>query len=332
MRKLATSLVFFFSSLPVLATLAQPHARPAPTDSLQRDVVFYSGDVPLAATLSIPAGHGPFPAVVVVHGSGSSARSNPWTSAYADALLDRGIAVLHPDKRGSGDSGGDWRTADFENLADDALAGIDLLGSYERIDTTRMGLIGFSQGGHVVPVAAARSSRIAFVVNVSGSVVPMAEQIGDELRMMGERAGLSAIDLQQIEAIHRRAMAFVASPDAWPDYAEALNDAQASDLAGTELIAGFPTSPDAPAWDFLRRISGFDPRPHWSHVRAPVLFVYGGEDQNVDVRKSMKIIESELRPASWSYDLLFFEENGHALFRQDALDFMARWIKNGGVD
>lgn len=332
MPKLAASLVFFFSSLPVIAALAQPDLQPTPTDALERDVVFYSGEVPLAATLSIPGGRGPFPAIVIVHGSGSSGRSNPWTSAYARALLERGVAVLHPDKRGSGDSGGDWRTADFEHLAADALAGIDLLHTCERIDSTRIGLIGFSQGGHVVPVAAARSTQVAFVISVSGSVVPMEEQIGDELRMMGEGAGLSDSALRTIDAIHQRAMNFVASRNSWQAYADALNEALASDLAGSEVLAGFPTSPDAAAWGFLRRISGFDPLPHWSRVRAPVLFVYGGKDRNVDVYKSMEIIESELRHAAWSYDLLFFEENGHALFRQDELDFMARWIKHGGLD
>ena len=332
MRKLAASLVFFFSSLPVLAALAQPDVQATPTNALERDVVFYSGEVPIAATMSIPAGRGPFPAVVIVHGSGTSDRTNPWTSAYAAALLERGVAVLHPDKRGSGDSGGDWRTADFERLADDALAGIDLLRGCGRIDSARIGLIGFSQGGHVVPVAAARSSRVAFVINISGSVVPMAEQVGDELRMMGARAGLPDTALHTIETIHQRAMSFLGSPDAWQEYEEALNSARESDLAGSELLAGFPTSPDDPAWDFLRMVSRFDPLPYWSQVRAPVLFVYGGLDRNVDVYKSMQIIESELRQAPWPYDLLFFEENGHALFREDALDFMSRWISHVGLD
>ena len=115
------------------ASLAQTHS--------EVDVSYLSGSTSLAASLLVPEGEGPFPAVVLVHGSGTSDRSNPWTLAYANALVGQGIVVLHPDKRGSGESAGEWRTASFDVLARDVVAAVDLLVSNAVVDTSRIALM-----------------------------------------------------------------------------------------------------------------------------------------------------------------------------------------------
>jgi hypothetical protein len=295
-------------------------------------VEFANGDIRLAGTLLVPSGSRPFPAAVIVHGSGSSDRSNPWTSAYADALVERGIAVLYPDKRGSGESGGDWRDASFLELAEDAVAAIDVLSANSNVDASRVGLIGFSQGGHIIPVAASRAPSVAFVINVSGSVVPMMEQIGDELRLMAEREGLTKNEVAAIQSIHERAVHFVSTGGGWRAYADGLAEAKTGHLGETEVIKGFPTEPDSPGWTYLRTIGDFDPLPYWRDVDVPALFLYGGRDENVDVYKSADVIEESLTPDGLAYSLLLFRENGHALYREDAMDFIARWIRDGGVD
>jgi len=295
-------------------------------------VTYTNGAVSLAATLELPPGPGPFPGVVIVHGSGTSTRSNPWTAAYAEALVERGVAVLHPDKRGSGASGGRWQEATFLDLADDALAGVEWLRAQPRVDPARVGVIGFSQGGHIVPAAAARSSAVAFVIDVSGSVVPIMEQIGDELRQLGAREGLTPEQLQEIGTIHGLGVHYALTGAGWEDYAAALDALRQSPVGTTEVVNGFPTEPDSPAWNFLRTIGDYDPLPYWREVSVPTLFLYGGRDENVDAFKSAKLIEDTLTQTGVPYSLLFFRNNGHALFRDDAMDFIARWIRDGGVD
>lgn len=310
----------------VALAIGSPPARAAESE----DVVFPSGDVTLAGTVLLPDGSGPFPGVVLVHGSGTSDRSNPWTAAWAEALVERGIAVLHPDKRGSGESEGDWHRATLLDLADDAVAASVRLRSQPRVDPTNVGLIGFSQGGDVVPAAADRGTDIAFAVSVSGSVVPMLEQIGDEVQIAAERDGLGQEDRERVARIHEASVRFLRTGSGWDAYEEALRDAKASGLGGRDVVERFPTDREDPVWDFVRLLADFDPMEHWKRLAIPVLFTYGGNDTRLRVAKSVARIQAELGPAGANYTLLLFGPNGHALLRDDQLDLIARWIRDRG--
>jgi len=256
-----------------------PHALARP------EVQFNNGGIQLAGSILLPPGEGPFPGIVIVHGSGTSPRANVWTSAYADGLVGRGIAVLHPDKRGSGKSGGNWRTASLVDLADDAISAVELLRKHPKVESSNVGIIGFSQGGHIVPAAAARGEHIAFVAVVSGSVVPMFEQVGDEITLMAEREGLSSDGIATVRRIHELSVKYVQSPSEWDEYSEALRQAKQGPLKGKQAIEGFPSEPDSPAWEFARTVGDYDPMVYWRQVKVPVAFCYGGNDRNVRVRR-----------------------------------------------
>src|ERR1700676_3789475 len=104
-------------------------------------VTFRNGAVTLAGTLALPRAPARHAAVVLIHGSGPQSR---WgTNRYvADRFARAGIAALAYDKRGSGDSGGDWRTATYADLARDALAAVALLAARPDIDPARIGVHG----------------------------------------------------------------------------------------------------------------------------------------------------------------------------------------------
>src|SRR5262249_36868760 len=93
-----------------------------------------------------------------------------------DLFARRGIASLAFDKRGTGESTGDWRLSDFDALAEDVLAGVDFLRRDGRIRADKVGLWGVSQAGWVMARAAARSAAVAFLVPVPGGAVMPAEQ------------------------------------------------------------------------------------------------------------------------------------------------------------
>jgi dienelactone hydrolase len=140
----------------------------------QQQVTFTNGDVRLAATLALPLGPGPHPALVVVHGSGPSTRDS--YRVNADLFARGGVACLYYDKRGAGESTGDWRAVDFDVLAEDVLAGVRFMQAQPRVRADKVGLWGVSQAGWIIPLAASQSNDVAFVVPVSGGAVMPAEQ------------------------------------------------------------------------------------------------------------------------------------------------------------
>lgn len=174
-------------------------------------VTIDAGDVTLAATIAFPRWKkGPFPAAVIVHGSGRTTRGD--LKGYARRLVPSGLAVLMYDKRGTGQSTGTYRVVRVPDskrllgeLADDAVAAVRYLKARDDIDGSRIGLVGGSQAGWIMPLAASRSEKIAFVVSISGPAVTYGQEIYYS-RLTGDDPGINE-DLTDDE-IERRMAAF----------------------------------------------------------------------------------------------------------------------------
>jgi hypothetical protein len=136
----------------------------------REDVRFSNGDIRLAGTLISPAKGGKHPAMILVHGSGAENRE--YILPFARFLIRRGLAVLGYDKRGVGGSTGDWNTASFDDLAGDVVAALEYLKTRRDIDRTQIGLLGVSQAGWVMPLAAVRGKDMAFLISVSAQAYP----------------------------------------------------------------------------------------------------------------------------------------------------------------
>jgi dienelactone hydrolase len=270
-------------------------------DTSYQEVVFdnVEQNLSLAGMMIVPEGKGPFPAAVIIHGSGPSRRDNGWYLTLTRYLQENGIVVLLPDKRGSEKSAGDWRTASFEDLATDTVAAVSFLQQQGQVAISGIGLIGMSQGGQIAPVVADRTRGIAFVINVVGGATPMHDQLlyeeNHNLRQFGVLPGMSSI---------------LAYPASW------------------SLIK-------IRQREFWSAIGNFDPLPYWQRVSVPTLVLYGQEDTNVPSAKSA----ARLRSLGNSYiDVKTYEGSGHALedpvghgqsiFRKDALNDIRDFIRS----
>jgi len=168
-------------SLLLLLGVAACASSAAPQPAPPVPHVFENGDARLAFTLDLPPGKGPFPAVVLGHGSGKTTRDQLiWASRHFTSL---GFAVLRFDKRGVGESTGTYvfvGTKDspwvFPQLASDVAAGVRFLRTRPEIDPRRIGLFGSSQAGWILPLAA-RDADVAFVVLWSGPVCSVGQEM-----------------------------------------------------------------------------------------------------------------------------------------------------------
>lgn len=254
-------------------------------------------DLKLAGMLFVPQGEGPFPAAVIIHGSGTSRRDNGWYLTLVQHLQDKGIVVLLPDKRGSVQSEGNWRTASLEDLATDTVAAVNFLKQQDAVAVSHVGVVGLSQGGHIAPIVAQSSEDVAFVVNVVGSALPMYPTLVYEethnLRELGVLPGFSDL---------------LAYPAAW-----SLIELRQKAF-----------------WD---AVGNFDPLPYWRDVDVETLVLYGQNDTNVPSRRSARRLRSLDHP---HIEVKIYEGSGHALespegtgksiFREDALQDIAKFI------
>jgi dienelactone hydrolase len=179
-------------AVPVAAPVAAPAYGPvtAPTGLTATEVRFAGfGGLTLHGTVLAPAGDTavPRPGVVLVTGSGAGVpREHLLTEATEFAR--KGLAVLIYDKRSAGYT--TFRRS-YSELADDALGAVRALRAQRGVDPAKVGLWGLSEGGWVAPLAASRSTDVAFVIVIGGNAMtPVRQQLWNEISSL-RRAGVS---------------------------------------------------------------------------------------------------------------------------------------------
>jgi len=145
-------------------------------------VHFTSSDgITLTGLLTLPDTPGPHPAIVVLHGSEPGTRADFGRQQLSTFFASQGLAVLTYDKRGVGDSEGVYveraSESNLTTLAQDALAGVAYMQGRSEVDASRVGLIGSSQAGWIIPIAAQQSKDVAFFIILSGPVVSVGEEV-----------------------------------------------------------------------------------------------------------------------------------------------------------
>jgi pimeloyl-ACP methyl ester carboxylesterase len=257
------------------------------------EVRFRSGDVVLAGTLVLPSGRGPHPGLVFAHGGGATTREQYWGFGYLMAA--RGFAVLAFDKRGTGESTGQWRNATFENLADDVVAGARFLQSRSELDRRRIGYWGLSQGAWIAPLAAVRSGDAAFVITMSGGgLTPAQGELFDSEYEM-RTAGLSERDVQDGLTFQRTKNEYLRTRFGWETYEALLKQATGRPwwrLPGTDLSG--PATPDDAYWANNTSTYFYDPGPTLHRLRAPMLAILGELDSPEGVKANVVGIRTAL--------------------------------------
>jgi dienelactone hydrolase len=292
-------------------SVALPAIACTPRESLEKPsdkfgaseetVHFTNGGVTLAGTLVLPEGSQPHPAVVLFHGSGPQKR-DLFTARWFAA---QGIAALAYDKRGVGESTGDFRKVPFMDLSDDGLAALQYLKSRKQIDAKRIGVWGLSQGGWLGPLAASRSTDIAFVIAVSGPGVSPGEQMivyyANELRDQG----VAERDVREASTMRRDIWAYMSSGLGYEKVKAELNQArtkpwfkqakrQQDDSFGPLPTPAERNKPVGRSLLWFKQEAVYDPVPALRALRVPALFLFGDHDRLIPVDESVAIIQRVL--------------------------------------
>jgi hypothetical protein len=254
----------------------EPPAYADPAKFEETAVTVGSGDWALPGTLTMPKGNGPFPAVVLVHGSGPNDRDetlgpNKPFKDLAWGLATRGIAVLRYDKRSKvyqskilGDPRLEATMTVKDETIDDALAAAALLEKTPRIDVKRVFILGHSQGGFLMPriAVAARPLKIAGFISMAGLTRPLEDTILRQMTYLYglAGAGVSEDDKKKLDALKAEVVKI-----------KALSDADGTSTL--KLLGAMPVY-----WLDLR---SYDPPEVARSVAKPMLFLQGGRDYQV---------------------------------------------------
>jgi hypothetical protein len=253
----------------------------------------------LAATLAIPTGKGPFPAVLLITGSGPNDRDESLLGhkpflVLSDYLTRKGIVVLRADKRGVRKSTGDLANATTADFATDAEAGVAWLKTRPEVDPHKIGLIGHSEGGVVAPMAAVADPSVAFIVMMAGSGVPGDQIIPEQVKLIAEADGASNQKADEGADTERETLTAV----------ETEKDPKALEhLLGVMLAAG--GMPDAQiavqikaaTSPWFRFFITYDPATALRKLTCPVLVLNGSLDLQVPPAQNLPAIRKALQEA-----------------------------------
>lgn len=281
----------------------QTPKQPYPYDEVEVSYENKQDRIKFAATLTLPRGSGPFPAVVLITGSGPQDRNEALLGhqpflVLADYLTRRGIAVLRADDRGVGGTSKGGPNDTTENFGNDALAGVEFLKTRKEIDPKQIGLIGHSEGGMAAPMVAAKSGDVAFIVLMAGPGIVgeklLKMQIGlvagaecekeVERSMIESQRFFEIIAQEKDPAVARTKLQELATRRA--GLARKRLDAQLTALEGQSLMMATP---------WFRYFLSYDPRPALMKVRVPVLAINGEKDLQVPAKEDLEGIERALR-------------------------------------
>lgn len=244
---------------------------PASSEARELQVTVGAKDWPLSGTLSIPAGRGPFPAVVLVHGSGPNDRDetigpNKPFKDIADGLAKSGIATLRYEKRTKQHAD---RVASQiqtftvrEEFIDDAVAAVKFLQARDEVRKDKVFVLGHSQGGMVAPRIADLAPGTAGVILLAANARPMDELLLEQLQYLhGLDGEVTAEETSELANIRARA--------------ERIADESRPEASSAqEYLLGIPDH-------YWRQLRKYQPLEVAKALKMPMLILHGGRDYQV---------------------------------------------------
>jgi len=304
----------------------RPQTPQPPFPYTDVEISFTSGAANLAGTLSIPEGEGPFPAIILVAGSGPLNRNqeimgHQTFTVLADFLVRKGWAVFRYDKRGIGASTGDYAKATTDSLAQDAAQARIAIRSHKSIDSLRIGYLGHSEGSLISAMVAAQGSMPSFIISLGGPGVRGDSLLLEQTEALSKAGGVG-IDERLANRSLNAAFYRTAASD--------KNDRQArwemelylsewlmnfDDTLRVELEKQIKEQFPVLLSPWFRRFVQLSPSQFWRKVTCPVLILQGELDLQVIESNGTSLRDILRATGNREVSLNILPEHNHAFQR-----------------
>jgi pimeloyl-ACP methyl ester carboxylesterase len=279
----------------------QNPVKPYPYKEEQLTFPNAKAKISLAGTLTLPSGPGPFPAAILLSGTGPHDRDESLVGhrpflVLADHLTRKGIAVLRFDKRGVGKSTGDYANATMEDFTGDAEAALLYLKTRKEIDATKTGLIGHSEGGLIAPMVATHSQTVTWIVLLAAPGLKGEDVLLLQSELILRAAGVNDGEVARTLAFNKQTYAFVRQ-EKDPVVLEAkLNDLVQSTSTGAALPpAAVQAQVRLLVSPWFRYYIDYDPLPVLQKTMCSVLALNGERDLQVSSKENLAKIQKALQ-------------------------------------
>jgi uncharacterized protein len=290
--------------------LNRPQEPKPPFPYISEDIKFINekAGIKLAGTLTIPEGDGPFPAVILITGSGSQNRNEELMGhkpfwVIADHLSRNGIAVLRYDDRGVGQSQNSSSPSTSADFATDVESAFVFLKTNPKIKFNAIGLAGHSEGGLIAPMVAAANNKIAFIISLAGTGVT-GEQILDRQNYdLSRVSGMGEKELKAAMSMSKKLYAVLkkeqdnkkATEQMTAIVKKAMLKQKTSPEEMKSALEGFPASAATLTSPWYRYFLVTNPADYWKKVKCPVLALNGEKDLQVASDINLPAIEKALK-------------------------------------
>lgn len=285
----------------------------------------------LAGTFTRPDEGGPFPAVILISGSGPQDRNEALMGhrpflVLSDHLTRSGIAVLRFDDRGVGESTGNFASATSQDHASDVLAGVAYLKTRGDVDQGAIGLAGHSEGGLIAPIVAVASDDVSYIVLMAGPGITGEEILYAQGALIARAQGATEDRIAESEA-QQRAIYEIVKTESDPARAaemiadiarvafEALSETERAqqgitDEESLERVLQMQVQQVNSPW--FRYFLTYDPAPTLEQVAVPVLAINGEKDLQVPYEENLREIEAALqRGGNTSFEIHALPDHNH---------------------
>ena len=309
-KQAGTSNVLNLVKIKTAFTLNRPQEPKPPFPYTTEDVTFINDkfNIKLAGTLTIPAGTGPFKAVILITGSGAQNRNEELMGhkpfmVIADYLSRNGIAVLRYDDRGTGKSEGNYGTATSADLATDADAAFNFLKNIPAINPAAIGLLGHSEGGLIAPIVASSNPGIAFIVSLAGPGVTGQQIIIRQSQEISRLSGVSETLIKESTETNKKLYTVLrkekdnkkAEVKILSLYRDILEKKKTSKDETEKAVNQLKATFGANTYTWFRYFLMTNPATFWKKVECPVLALNGEKDLQVSAKENLPAIEKALR-------------------------------------
>ena len=300
-RQFLRAAVMLCSAAVVFAKQApsRPQEPQPPFPYVAQDVSYENSQaegVSLEGLFTKPNSGGPFPAVLLISGAGPQDRDETIAGhkpflVLADYLTRRGVAVLRVDDRGTGKSTGKFETANTEDFASDAEAGVQYLMSRDDVDAKHIGLIGHGEGAIIAPMVAVKMPQIGFIVLLAGTGVPGEEVLLAQTERAEEAADVPGEQIKADKKIGKLLYDLVREGKSEVELRKALFDLPEKEKP---YITAWQRQLPALEAPWLRFFLSYDPAPVLEKVKCPVLALEGQKDMQVVPDQNVPAIKKAL--------------------------------------